>query len=101
VKTPVKVIDVVHPLDRGEPLQENALNLLPPAPGLCQVCAVDHPEEQPHNNGSLYYQMRFHAEHGRWPTWQDALAHCNPVVQALWERELRERGVWTEVDPCP
>lgn len=33
--------------------------LMPPAAHLCQTCAVDHPEEAPHNRDSLYYQMVF------------------------------------------
>lgn len=62
--------------------------LLPPAPGKCQECAVAHDPGQPHNQQSLYYQMRFHAEHGRYPTWSDAMTHCSAEVRELWRREL-------------
>lgn len=70
--------------------------LLPPAPDKCQTCAAEHAPEEPHDCGSLYYQYVFFAQHGRWPTWADAMAHCAPDVQALWRKELARlagRGV--------
>lgn len=70
--------------------------LLPPSPDVCQECAVDHPPEQPHDAQSLHYQYSFYARAGRWPTWKDAVDHCAPDVREHWERELRERGAWTE-----
>jgi hypothetical protein len=54
----------------------------------CQECAGDHPHTDPHNQQSLYYQQRFRAQHGRWPTWSDAMAHCTPEIQARWKEEL-------------
>ena len=39
--------------------------ILPPDPGVCQECAVDHDPVQPHNRDSLYYQYSFYAKHGR------------------------------------
>lgn len=69
-----------------------SMSLLSPAPGRCPECATVHAPEDPHNKRSLYYQMRFGHEHGRWPTWEDALAHCTPEVQAAWRAELTERG---------
>ncbi len=74
----------------------NAVTLLPPKPGVCQVCAVDHAMDQPHNAQSLYYQYHFYAERGRWPTWADAIAHCTPETKAAWEAELRKCGAWSE-----
>jgi len=68
--------------------------LLPPKPGVCQECAVDHPPEDPHNNQSLYFQYKFRGDHGRWPTWKDAIAHCTPEVREFWEEELRAAGAW-------
>lgn len=62
--------------------------LMPPRPELCPVCATSHPAEGPHDRESLYYQMAFQQQHGRWPTWEDALAHCDPERQALWREEL-------------
>lgn len=67
--------------------------LLPPAPGLCQVCAVDHPADQPHNAQSFYYQFSFNLEHGRCPTWVDAMAHCSDEVKAHWRAELTAMGI--------
>ena len=72
------------------------MQLLPPEEGTCPICAVDHEPEQPHNYQSLYYQYRFYGVRGRWPTWADALAHCDDVVREHWERELRSRGAWNE-----
>lgn len=66
--------------------------LLPPAPDVCQECAVDHKPDEPHNQQSLYYQMAFHMKHGRWPTWHDALAHCDERTRELWLIELRKLG---------
>lgn len=68
------------------------MTLLPPAPGQCQICAHDHAPDQPHNRYSLYYQMAFHQEHGRWPNWSDAMAHCSPEVQAAWSEAVLGAG---------
>ncbi|MBQ8109407.1 MAG: hypothetical protein IJ124_04480 [Clostridia bacterium] len=67
--------------------------LMPPRPGVCPVCAVKHDPAQPHNRDSLYYQYRFWAEHRRWPTWVDAMSHCDVKTRRLWTDALRERGV--------
>ena len=37
---------------------ENVM-ILPPKPGVCRECAVDHRPDQPHNRDSLYYQMKY------------------------------------------
>lgn len=86
---------------------------LPPAPGLCPVCAVDHTPDMPHDRDSLYYQARFRQAHGRWPRWSDALAHCDGATRAKWIGPLRAAGVWLAQDdaaladgtavaePCP
>lgn len=66
--------------------------LLPAAPGACAACATQHPPEEPHNQRSLFYQMRFRQQHGRWPTWNDAMCHCAPAVQRQWRAGLREIG---------
>ena len=68
--------------------------LLPPAPGTCPVCAHPHPDREPHNATSLYYQYRFRFLRQRWPTWADASAHCSPTARRLWEQLLRKRGLW-------
>ena len=62
-------------------------------PGTCPECAVKHDPSQPHNLQSLAYQYHFYDEHGRWPTWFDAMAHCSDSVKEFWVTALRERGV--------
>jgi hypothetical protein len=69
-----------------------ALGLLPPKPDVCQACASDHEPEEPHNQRSLYYQYAFLADHGRWPTWGDAMAHCSEGMREMWIVELRKLG---------
>ena len=66
-------------------------------PGTCPMCAVKHPPEQPHNCNSLTYQYKFYDEHGRWPTWTDALAHCSDDIKAFWRLELEKRGVSVDI----
>jgi hypothetical protein len=84
----------------GDPRKDATWTLLPPAPGVCQQCARDHEPGMPHDAQSLYYQYHFHAEHDRWPTWADALAHCTPEVREEWTRALRNHGV-THLDDIP
>lgn len=72
------------------------LMILPAAPGKCQTCAVDHLPAEPHNAQSLYYQMKFQMEHGRGPTWLDAMAHCTEEVREIWLGGLKARGVDVE-----
>lgn len=71
-------------------VKRNAMTMLPPSPDRCQECAANHQWDEPHNQQSLYYQMAFHATHGRYPTWTDAMAHCAPSVQAKWRTGLIE-----------
>jgi len=68
-----------------------AFKMLPAAPDTCQECAVKHEPHMPHNKQSLFYQMKFNAEHGRWPTWKDAMAHCTPELQAQWAKILKDK----------
>lgn len=77
-------------MQTGEVLTERpgAMTLLPPDPDLCQECAVAHDPADPHNQQSLYYQLAFQAQHGRVPTWSDAMTHCAPDVQTKWRRAL-------------
>ena len=76
-----------------EQVQAHQMILLPPAPGVCQECAADHDPAAPHNLESLCYQYLFLQGHGRWPTWDDALAHCAEEIRALWWRELAAYGI--------
>lgn len=71
----------------------NGLTLLPPRPDVCQECATQHEPGNAHNQQSLYYHFAFHGQHGRAPTWADALAHCVPEVKTQWAAELRKVGV--------
>lgn len=74
-------------------IEEQPWTLLPPAKGLCQCCAVDHAEDQPHNQQSLFWQTWFNLKHGRAPTWADAMAHCPDKVKQRWVEELAKHGV--------
>ncbi len=67
--------------------------LLPPHPSKCQECATTHDADQPHNAQSLFYQVHFQMQHGRSPTWIDAMAHCSSDVRDTWTSALIEKGV--------
>ncbi len=67
--------------------------LLPAKKGTCEVCATAHPPEQPHNQQSMFYQYDFYGKQGRWPTWEDAMAHCTPEMKAHWTQCLAELGI--------
>lgn len=69
------------------------LNMLPPPPDCCQLCAQKHEPHLPHNAQSLFYQMRFQAEHGRSATWVDAMSHCAESVRKMWREALAEYGI--------
>lgn len=73
-----------------------AWNTVAPPPDHCQICAVRHPEEWPHNAQSLYYQTIFHGMIGRPATWADAMAHCDEKTKAEWTAELRKKDKWSE-----
>ncbi len=86
-------------IETGEAKTE-AMNwgLMPPPAGKCQICAADHVPENAHNAHSLYYQYAFYGAVGRWPTWADAIAHCEPYVADQWRAALKERNAWSEPD---
>jgi hypothetical protein len=77
----------------GDPRKDATWQLLPAEPGVCWQCARDHEPELPHDAQSLHYKYTFYAEHDRWPTWEDAMAHCAADVQEAWCNALREHGV--------
>ena len=79
----------------------SGLTLLPAKPGKCPICATKHEPQEPHNQQSLFYQYQFYGEHSRWPTWADAMAHCDDEMKLLWERELRARDAWSEPESKP
>ena len=77
--------------------KQATMMLLPPAAGTCPVCATKHDPILPHNQQSLYYQMRFYGLHGRWPTWADALAHVtNERLREHWQTRITDLGHWSE-----
>ena len=67
--------------------------LMPAREGTCETCATKHEAELPHNAQSLFYQMRFNAENGRYPDWRDAMAHCDAEMRATWTEHLEALGV--------
>lgn len=69
------------------------LIFLPPRPGTCPECGAKHEPEEPHNRSSLYYQMKFRQKHGRSPTWEDAMSHCDRHTKEVWARKLEGLGV--------
>ena len=83
---------VTKPVIPGAPTV-TGFTLLPAKPGTCPECAVAHDPTYPHNQQSLYYQYHFYAEHQRWPTWEDAMAHCDDRMKEFWKEELRKNGV--------
>lgn len=75
--------------------KEVRFGLLPltPRAGVCAECGTKHREGDPHNAQSLFYQYHFYGLHERWPTWLDAMAHCDQKVQDLWVEALKVKGV--------
>lgn len=67
------------------------LNRTPP--GTCPMCAVEHDPEMPHNRDSLAYQYKFYDQHGRFPSWADAMAHCDQAMKEAWTAALEARGI--------
>ncbi len=77
--------------------EKHGMTLLGITPeGACSECAVKHDPDQPHNKGSLTYQYKFYNQHGRWPTWADAMAHCPEEVKAVWIQALKKHGIDVE-----
>lgn len=54
-------------------------------PGACEQCGVSHASGAPHAKQTLHYQYWFFGKHGRWPSWEDAMAHCTPATKQ-WAR---------------
>lgn len=64
-----------------------------PAPGCCPECGRKHDADWPHERDKLYYQYKFYDEHGYWPSWADAMAHCSEDVKAYWKQQLEAYGI--------
>jgi len=59
----------------------------------CPVCGKRHEKEWPHYRNSLGYQYKFYDEHGRWPSWADAMAHCPEPVKNYCKDVLSVLGI--------
>lgn len=78
----------------GYLMDRHKMTLLGKTPeGTCRMCATEHDPELPHNLQSLTYQYKFYDEHGRFPGWSDAMAHCDEQVKELWCQALAEQGI--------
>ncbi len=64
-----------------------------PVPGTCPVCATKHDARDPHNRDSLYYQQRFYRQNRRFPTWEDAMAHCSVITKLAFRDQMLKRGI--------
>ena len=60
---------------------------------LCNICNGRHPESLPHSAGTPEYQAWFQKEHGRLPTWSDAIAHCSPQAKEFALQWLTRVGI--------
>jgi hypothetical protein len=69
-------------------MPKSAMRLLPPEPGKCQECAREHNPELPHDKNSIYYVTKFYQDHGRSPTWDDAMAHCTDEMKKSWKETM-------------
>jgi hypothetical protein len=74
-------------------MTEGKFMLLPPAPGVCQICATEHEEAEPHNRESTFYQLHFYAQWQRSPTWADAMLHCPEDIKQDWLNVMRANGL--------
>lgn len=77
-------------------MPRSSMKLLPPHPSLCQECGRNHNPEEPHDKQTLYYQTKFHMEHGRYPTWADAMSHCSEAVKTAWRDSINRVKESTE-----
>jgi hypothetical protein len=64
----------------------------------CKECGETHLPFMPHDKDSLYYRLEFYEKNGRYPTWEDAVAHCPEEIKEVWKRELKKLGVWTDTE---
>lgn len=66
---------------------ENIL-FFPPQNGECELCRVAHEPHLPHVVTSPHYIIRYYKDHGRYPTQEDAMDHCDEIVRVAWIHEL-------------
>lgn len=80
--------------------EKHGIMMLGRAPeGTCPMCAVKHDPRMPHNRDSLTYQYKFYDQHGRFPSWADAMEHCDPEVKEAWTQALEAKGVKVQRHP--
>jgi hypothetical protein len=93
IKAPMQRVD----MQTGAVIEEGTVDwhLLPvdTSQGQCSECGHKHEVASPHNL-TMYYRYSFYAKNNRWPTWADAIAHCEANLRELWKQELIARGVW-------
>lgn len=71
-----------------------------PAPkdGACRICGEIHGRGEAHNRDSLLYQHKFRMNHGRYPTWEDAMEHCSLTVKKRFCERLKRNGIEVDTD---
>lgn len=69
------------------------IKVIPPKPGSCKICATMHNPGEPHDRDSLYYQNQFYKKHKRFPTWNDAMEHCDEAVREEYIKKLAKRRI--------
>lgn len=67
-----------------------------PVPGACPQCATKHEADKPHDRNSLYYLYLFRKRNRRFPSWSDAMAHCDNKTKARWTQKLVSKGIPAE-----
>lgn len=74
-----------------------------PAPkdGACRVCGEIHGRGEAHNRDSLLYQHKFRMNHGRYPTWEDAMGHCGKAARDRMIKRLARHGIHLAEDQKP
>lgn len=75
-------------MTRIEVTEVKTMQLLPPAPDHCQVCAAKHESHEPHDPQSLYWATARQMEGKRVASWNEALEHCPDDVRDAWVVEL-------------
>lgn len=69
------------------------IKITPPSAKACRICATVHDPQDPHDRDSLYYQNWFRKRFKRFPTWNDAMAHCSEITKACFKAKLIRRGI--------
>lgn len=64
--------------------------LFPLPEGICPQCGIFHEYHEPHQVNTVHYQVWFKRKHGRYPTAQDAVAHCSARTKLDWLKYLHE-----------